>query len=116
MSYSGKTRAADSQSAKTAPTGPNGKLSIAPIPADLDKSPVVLMQLASKISLDSGNFVDTKFYAYSRRSKSGGIYSPKAIYANSWILRAKAPQYFENRESLLASDLVARVPRLITFL
>ena len=81
-----------------------GKHSLPPIPADLDKSPVALMQLASKLSLDSGNFIDTKFYAFSRRSQSGCIYSPKAIYANSWILRTKAPQYFENRESLLDLD------------
>ncbi|GJE86650.1 hypothetical protein PsYK624_027310 [Phanerochaete sordida] len=54
------------------------------------------MQLASKLSLDNGSFVDTKFYAFSRRNTIGMVYAPRAIYANSWILRAKSPQYFES--------------------
>ncbi|EKM56940.1 uncharacterized protein PHACADRAFT_183507 [Phanerochaete carnosa HHB-10118-sp] len=97
MSYSGKKGTAEPQTGKR---GSSAKASTEPpvlfIPADVEQDPVALMQLASKLSLDSGNFVDTKFYAFSRRKASGTIYAPKAIYANSWILRAKSPQYIEN--------------------
>lgn len=102
MSYSGKKGTAEPQTGKRVPSAKaSTKPSFLSIPADIDKDPVALMQLASKLSLDSGNFVDTKFYAFSRRNTSGAIYAPKAIYANSWMLRAKSPQYFENRMSYL---------------
>ena len=56
------------------------------------------MRVAFKRAMISGNFLDTKFYAYSRRKSSGTVYAPKAVHANSYILRAKEPQYFEPRE------------------
>lgn len=100
MAYSGKKGTAEPQIGKKGSSAKaSTKPSVLSIPADIDKDPVALMQLASKLSLDSGNFVDTKFYAFSRRNASGAIYAPKAIYANSWMLRAKSPQYFENRMS-----------------
>lgn len=75
-----------------------GGPALPPIPADIDKKPESLVQLACKLSLDSGSFVDTKFFAYARRSQAGMIYSPKAVYASSWMLRSRAPEYFENCE------------------
>lgn len=66
-----------------------------PIPGNIVKVPQDLIKLACKLSLTSGSFIDTKFYAYSGRSAAGKVYKPKAIYANSYILRAKSPNYFE---------------------
>ena len=40
---------------------------------------------------------------YSRRKSSGAVYAPKPIYANSFVLRAKAPEYFEPRKPILIS-------------
>ena len=45
----------------------------------------------------SGAFVDTKIILFSRRSSSGRVYAPKALYANSHIL--KSVPYFNDRES-----------------
>ena len=69
-----------------------------PIPADVVKDPEGLMRLAFQRAMISGNFLDTKFYAYSRRKSSGTVHAPRAVHANSYILRAKEPQYFEPRE------------------
>ena len=66
------------------------------IPASVQMQPEAIMQLACKLSLDNGSFIDTKFIAFSRRNASGVVYAPKAVFANSWMLRAKVPQYFEN--------------------
>ncbi|KIP10838.1 hypothetical protein PHLGIDRAFT_11103 [Phlebiopsis gigantea 11061_1 CR5-6] len=67
-----------------------------PIVASVPKlKPQDLMKLVCKLSLTSGNFIDIKFYAYSRRNATGNVYKPKAIYANSYILRVKSPNYFE---------------------
>lgn len=70
-----------------------------PIPANVEKKSGELIKLACKLSMSSGSFVDTKFYAYSKRSPSGTVHKPRSIYANSFLLRAKAPQYFEPRKS-----------------
>lgn len=75
------------------------KLTAPPIPANVEKKPEELIKLACKLSMSSGSFVDTKFYAYSKRSPSGTVHKPQSIYANSFLLRAKAPQYFEPRKS-----------------
>jgi hypothetical protein len=37
-------------------------------------------------SISSGTFVDTKFYAFSRREATGRVGSPRALYCNSRIL------------------------------
>lgn len=76
-----------------------GSLSSAtPIPADVDKSPEALVKLACKLSLDSGVYVDTRFFAFSCRKESGVVFAPRAVYANSWIMRAKLSNYFEPRQ------------------
>ena len=56
-----------------------------------------LLFTALSIASDTGSLFDTKFYAYSRRRKNGVVYEPKAIHANSWLLRKKLP-YFEQCE------------------
>ena len=72
-----------------------------PIPGNVVKSSQDLIKLVCKLSLKSGNFIDTKFYAYSKRNAAGKVYKPMAIYANSYILRVKSPNYFEPRRSLI---------------
>lgn len=76
-------------------------LHVSSVPASLLKNqPHNLMKLVFKQSLVSGDLIDTKFYAYSSRKGSGAIHEPKAIFANSYILRVRAPQYFEPCECL----------------
>lgn len=89
----GKKRRGETLASSTGPV-----LDQPPIPADVVKDPEELMRVAFKRAMISGNFLDTKFYAYSRRKSSGTVYAPKAVHANSYILRAKEPQYFEPRE------------------
>ena len=49
-------------------------------------------------SLDCGIFVDTKFYAYSRRSSDGLVYAPIPIYANARMLLEAKPSSSYMRE------------------
>jgi hypothetical protein len=65
-----------------------------------------LMQVALKRSLAQGSFVDTKFYAFSRRRTTGVVDEPRPIYANSAILKARSP-YFAGRGSSLSSPISA---------
>ncbi|KAJ3486470.1 hypothetical protein NLI96_g4230 [Meripilus lineatus] len=51
------------------------------------------LKAAYKASLSEGTFFDTKFYVFSRRRSSGSVDTPKAVFANSAILRASS-QYF----------------------
>ncbi|KAI0684904.1 hypothetical protein BC835DRAFT_1387101 [Cytidiella melzeri] len=53
-----------------------------------------LIQVALRQSLTSGSFIDTKFYAFSRRRSTGVVDEPLAVYANSAMLRAGS-KYFE---------------------
>jgi hypothetical protein len=46
--------------------------------------------------ISSGNFVDTKIILYSYRDSSGRVCRPKALYANSHVL--KTVPYFNDRE------------------
>ena len=52
---------------------------------------------ALNLSIPSGRFTDTKIILYSRRDSSGTISKPKALYANSHVL--KSVPYFSDRES-----------------
>jgi len=47
-------------------------------------------------SISSGRFVDTKIVLFSRRDDSGRVCKPRALYANSHVLRSVP--YFEDRE------------------
>lgn len=64
----------------------------------------LLLRAALKSAADSGAFMDTKFYAFSRRDPSRKVYEPKAVYANGWLLRARVPSYFEPRKRLGSQD------------
>lgn len=49
-------------------------------------------------SITSGHFVDTKIYLFSHRNSSGFVCKPKALYANSTVL--KSVPYFNDRTFL----------------
>ena len=51
---------------------------------------------ALNYSISSGWFTDTKVILYSRRNASGIISKPKALYANSHVL--KSVPYFSDRK------------------
>ena len=52
--------------------------------------------------ISSGNLVDTKIILYSRRDSSGRICRPKALYANSNVL--KTVPYFKDCECAVISN------------
>lgn len=53
-----------------------------------------LLQVALRKAVTGGSFIDTKFYAFSRRRSTGVVDDPLPVYANSEILRA-ASTYFD---------------------
>ena len=55
-----------------------------------------ILHSALNESITSGRFIDTKFYVFSCRSKSGRVGTPKALFANSRV-PATVP-YFETRK------------------
>ena len=63
-------------------------------PADMAATTALREALNKGIS--SGGFVDTKIILYSRRDPSGRVCRPKALYANSHVLRTVP--YFNDRE------------------
>ena len=66
--------------------------------SDQDK----LLQAALESSMESGVFIDTKFWAFTRRTNEGRITAPKAIYANSsLLLQSSAKEYLEKSEYLI---------------
>ncbi len=86
-------------------------LSDAPMPSSMPQPTVkienkMLLRAALKSAADSGTFIDTKFYAFSRRDPSRTAYEPKAVYANGWLLRARLPSYFEPRKPLSFSECI----------
>lgn len=72
---------------------------------DSNKNPggLRVAKLAYKQSLETGVYIDTRFFAYSRRKPDGTVFAPRAVYANSWILRANLSSYFEPRECFVQS-------------
>ena len=52
--------------------------------------------------ISSGNLVDTKIILYSHRDSSGRVCRPKALYANSHVL--KTVPYFKDRKSAATLD------------
>ena len=54
--------------------------------------------------ISSGNFVDTKIIVYSYRSSAGRVCRPKALYANSHVL--KTVPYFNDSEHSATLDTV----------
>jgi len=72
---------------------------------------LALAEMAATIALrtvlnqgiSSGNLVDTKIILYSYRDSSGRVCRPKALYANSQVL--KTVPYFNDRESTSTLDI-----------
>ena len=56
--------------------------------------------------ISSGNLVDTKIVLYSYRDSSGRVCRPKALYANSHVL--KTVSYFNDREYTATLDIGCR--------
>ena len=82
-----------------------------PSPVGLKINNEHLLNVVLKHTSLTGAFYDTKFYAFSRRKSDGLVYAPKAVYANGWLLRARVPAYFEQRESILSkSDELSIIP------
>ena len=57
-----------------------------------------VLHAALNDSITYGRFIDTKFYVFSRREKSGRVGTPKALFANGRVLRTVP--YFETRKRL----------------
>ena len=53
--------------------------------------------------ISSGNLVDTKIILYSHRDSSNRVRRPKALYANSHVL--KTVPYFNDREYTATLDI-----------
>ncbi len=66
--------------------------SAAPLLPNADNK--LVTQAAVRQSLTGGTFIDTKFYAFSRKRSSGVVDTPRAVFANSAILRATS-KYFD---------------------
>jgi len=60
-------------------------------------SSYLALREALNASITSGHFVDTKIYLFSHRSTTGRVCKPKALYANSVVL--KTVPHFNTRES-----------------
>jgi hypothetical protein len=58
-------------------------------------------------AISSGKFVDTKIVLFSRRDSSGRVCKPKALYANSHVL--KSVPYFKDREFSLRPVLLHEI-------
>jgi len=63
--------------------------------------------------ISSGSLVDTKIILYSYRDSSGRVCRPKALYANSRVL--KTVPYFNDRESTAKLGTTCIEPHTIVF-
>jgi len=61
----------------------------------------IALKEALNDAISSGKFIDTKIVLFSRRDGSGRVCKPKALYANSHVL--KSVPYFDACEFLLCS-------------
>ena len=52
----------------------------------------IALREALNLGISSGNFIDTKIILYSRRDSSGCVCRPRALYANSHVLK-KVPHF-----------------------
>ena len=67
---------------------------------------------ALKQGITTGNFIDTKIVLYSYRDSSGRVCRPKALYANSHVL--KTIRYFNDCEYTTTLGTARAVPHGIT--
>ncbi|KAF7790010.1 hypothetical protein EIP86_000958 [Pleurotus ostreatoroseus] len=85
----------------------------------LSTSHVLTTRVVMRQSIVGGTFIDTKFYAFSRRAKDRGVVEyPQAVYTNSTILM-RSSSYFdkllsggfrEDKISSLASSFPQDMP------
>ena len=61
-------------------------------------------------AISSGRFVDTKIVLFSRRDNIGKVCKPRALYANSHVL--KSVTYFKDREFPLHSSTMYEITLL----
>ena len=61
--------------------------------------------------ISSGNLVDTKIIVFSHRDSSGRVCQPKALYANSRVL--KTVPYFSDRKHSATLDTACAEPHKI---
>ena len=66
--------------------------------------PTPALREALNQGISSGDFVDTKIILYSRRDSSDRICRPRALYANSHVL--KTVPYFKDRAYLAILDIL----------
>ena len=66
-----------------------------PIPTIADMAATIPLREALNQGISSGNFIDTKIILYSYRDFAGRVCRPKALYANSHVL--KTVPYFNDR-------------------
>lgn len=76
--------------------------------SDTAISPTLATALAK--SMDTGHFLDTKFYVFTRRQKSGEVDLPKAIYANSYILKKRSSYFNDCQSRFLMTCLTLLMP------
>ena len=55
-----------------------------------------VLEEALNDAISSGRFIDTKIVLFSRKDSAGRICKPRALYANSHVL--KSVPYFKDRE------------------
>ncbi|CCL99857.1 uncharacterized protein FIBRA_01882 [Fibroporia radiculosa] len=61
---------------------------------DFPRTKEAVLRVALKTALTGGEFIDTRIYAYSRRTVSGGVDHPLPVYANSETL-TEVSNYFD---------------------
>ena len=61
-------------------------------------------------SVGSGTFIDTKFFAFSRREFAGRVGSPRALYCNSRVLKT-VPYFSTCGYSTLHEDTQLTAPK-----
>ena len=60
-----------------------------------------IIEAAANAALSGGPFLDTQIFAFSRKRPGGGADKPRAVYANSTVLRASCPYFADCEGSFL---------------
>ena len=74
----------------------------------------LILREALNDAISSGRFVDTKIVLFSRRDSVGRVCKPRALYANSRVL--KSVPYFEDREFPLCPSTAHEMTLLLSTL
>ena len=79
-----------------------------PLKQPLGMAATTALREAFNQGISSGSLGDTKFILYSHRDSSGRVCRPKALYANSHVL--KTVPYFQTREPTITLDIIHAEP------